>query len=110
MRLWAEDALADGEKLPKPRSIEALRADPEVAAALAQGAALEIVPLVLDAGRPARANLSLDACLLAAIDGGRSTRTYPLGLLGERCTREDRKRGLIAFWIARVSWLVPARS
>jgi predicted RNase H-like HicB family nuclease len=26
VRLWAEDALADGEKLPKPRSIEALRA------------------------------------------------------------------------------------
>src|SRR5271169_6174934 len=68
VRLWAEDALADGEKLPKPRSIEALRADPEVAAALAKGAALAIVPLVLDAGRPAKANLSLDAGLLAAID------------------------------------------
>ena len=61
VRLWAEDALADGEKLPKPRSIEALRADPEVAEALAKGAALAIVPLVLDAGRPAKANLSLDA-------------------------------------------------
>ena len=37
VRLWAEDALADGEKLPKPRSIDALRADSEVAAALAEG-------------------------------------------------------------------------
>jgi predicted RNase H-like HicB family nuclease len=68
VRLWAEDALADGEKLPKPRSIEAARADPEVAAALAHGAVLAIVPLVLDAGRPVKANLSLDAGLLAAID------------------------------------------
>jgi predicted RNase H-like HicB family nuclease/predicted RNA binding protein YcfA (HicA-like mRNA interferase family) len=74
VRLWAEDALADGEKLPKPRSVEALRADPEVAAALAEGAALAIVPLVLDAGRPAKANLSLDAGLLAAIDEAAAAR------------------------------------
>jgi predicted RNase H-like HicB family nuclease len=30
VRLWAEDALADGEKLPKPRSIEALVAFPRL--------------------------------------------------------------------------------
>src|SRR3984893_17212569 len=46
VRLWAEDALADGEKLPKPRTIEAVPADPEVAAALAHGAVLAIAPLV----------------------------------------------------------------
>jgi hypothetical protein len=45
-----------------------LRADPEVAAALAEGAALAIVPLLLDSGRAVRANLSLDAGLLDAID------------------------------------------
>lgn len=74
VRLWAEDALADGEKLPKPRSAEALRADPEVAAALAKGAALAVVPLVLDAARPAKANLSIDAGLLAAIDEAAAAR------------------------------------
>jgi predicted RNase H-like HicB family nuclease len=74
VRLWAEDALADGEKLPKPRSIEAVRADPEVAAALAHGAVLAIVPLVRDAGRPVKANLSLDAGLLAAIDEAAAAR------------------------------------
>jgi predicted RNase H-like HicB family nuclease len=68
VRLWAEDARADGEKLPRPRSLEALRADPAVAEALAEGAAVAIVPLLLDAGRPAKANLSLDAGLLEAID------------------------------------------
>lgn len=35
--LWVEDARTDGETIPKPRSAEKLRADPEVAAALAHG-------------------------------------------------------------------------
>jgi len=50
------------------RSVEALRADPEIAAALAKGAVLAMVPLLLDAGRAVRANLSPDAGLLDAID------------------------------------------
>ncbi len=45
-----------------------LRNDPEFRAALREGAALAVVPLLLDAGRPAKANLSLDAGLLQAID------------------------------------------
>lgn len=68
VRLWAEDAIDDGEVLPPPRSVEALRADLEITAALVEGAALAIVPLLLDAGRAVRANLSLDAGLLDAID------------------------------------------
>ena len=68
VRLWVEDAIDDGEALPPLRSVEALRADSEVAAALAEGAALAIVPLLLDSGRAVRANLSLDAGLLDAID------------------------------------------
>ena len=39
-----------------------------IAAALAAGAVLGMVPLVLDTGRAVRANLSLDAGLLDAID------------------------------------------
>jgi len=68
VRLWVEDAIDDGEALPPPRSVEALRGDPEIAAALSEGAVLGMVPLVLDAGRAVRANLSLDAGLLDAID------------------------------------------
>jgi len=37
-RLWAEDAIADGEELPQPRSAESLRANPEVAAAIDEAA------------------------------------------------------------------------
>ena len=66
--LWVEDAQADGEQVPKPRSADKLRKNPEVAAALARGGVLAYVPLVLDAGRPVKANLSLDAGLLGAID------------------------------------------
>jgi predicted RNase H-like HicB family nuclease len=68
VRLWAEDALADGERLPRPRNAEELRSDPDVAEAISNGAALAIVPLLLDAGRPTKANLSIDAGLLTAID------------------------------------------
>ena len=66
--LWVEDARADGEKIPQPRSAETLREHAEVAAALAHGGILAYVPLMLDAGRPVKANLSLDAGLLEAID------------------------------------------
>lgn len=74
VRLWAEDATAEGEELPAPRSAERLRADPEVAQAVAEGAALAIVPLLLDAERPAKANLSIDAGLLTAIDDAAAAR------------------------------------
>lgn len=74
LRLWAEDAIADGEGLPQPRSIDGVRADPAVVEELADGAALAIVPLVLDVARPAKANLSLDAGLLAAIDEAAAAR------------------------------------
>lgn len=67
-KAWAEDALADGEKLPSPSTGDDLRADRDIARALKDGAALMVVPVILDAGRPARANLSLDAGLLQAID------------------------------------------
>ena len=61
---WALDA----DPMPAPRSVAQLRRDPEVKASLAEGDALALVPLVQDAGRPVKANLSLDAGLLAAID------------------------------------------
>ncbi len=68
LRMWAEDALADSETLPAPQSFDDIAKEPDVAEALKQGAALAIVPLLIGAGRPVKANLSLDAWLLAAID------------------------------------------
>ena len=74
LRMWAEDALADGETLPEPRSFDDIAKESDVAEALKQGAALAIVPLLIETGRPVKANLSLDAWLLAAIDDAAAAR------------------------------------
>lgn len=65
---WAYDVMADGRRLPKPRTMEQLRKDPEVQGDLATGSVFVSVPLLLDSGRSTRANISLDAGLLNAID------------------------------------------
>jgi len=44
VRLWCDDARADGEVIPAPRKIEDLRREPEIVAALAGGAVLGLVP------------------------------------------------------------------
>jgi predicted RNase H-like HicB family nuclease len=68
IREWILDARNDGEADPLARDFEALKADPEVSEALRGGAAFIVVPLVIETGLPARANLSIDSGLLAAID------------------------------------------
>ena len=65
---WVSDEVSAGREAPHPRTAEAMRADPEVREAIAEGSVLAAVALVLDFGRPARVNISLDAGLLAAID------------------------------------------
>lgn len=65
---WARTACADGNDIPRPRSLEALLADPEVQTELTAGGMLAVVSLVIDTGRTVKANLSLDAGLLQAID------------------------------------------
>jgi predicted RNase H-like HicB family nuclease len=74
LQLWAEDSLKSDERLPRPRSIEAIRKDPDVARDLAEGGVLAVVPLVVETGRAVKANLSLDAGLLAAIDEAAAAR------------------------------------
>lgn len=67
----AQEALAlhlEGEPMPPARSLAAIRNDPEVQASLAEGAFLLAVPLVRLTGRTVRANITLDAGLLHAID------------------------------------------
>ena len=45
VRLWVADARADGERIAKPRSVDKLRKDPEVAAMLADGGIIAYLPL-----------------------------------------------------------------
>jgi hypothetical protein len=68
LRDWAELTEESGAKMPAPRTIEALRRDPEVVASLSDGATLASVPLIRETGKPVKANLSLDSGVLAAID------------------------------------------
>jgi predicted RNase H-like HicB family nuclease len=68
LRDWTELTEEKGDPLPAPRILEALREEPDVIEALAAGASLAAVPLVRETGKPVKANLSLDAGLLAAID------------------------------------------
>jgi predicted RNase H-like HicB family nuclease len=68
LREWAEVTEEGGRNVPPPRRLETLRRDPEVLEALAEGASLASVPLIRETGKPVKANLSLDAGILAAID------------------------------------------
>ena len=62
-----EGMMADGEPLPRPRSLHEIKAD-ESLAEWRHGATIAFVPLILDKGSPRRVNVSLDFGLLRAID------------------------------------------
>ncbi len=64
---WADDVRKEGE-VPAPRSVADVVADPDIREATDDGAVLALVPLIVDSGKPARANLSIDSGLLDAID------------------------------------------
>ena len=67
----AQEALSlhlNGEPLPSARTLASLKDDPDVRADLAAGAFLIAVPLVRLTGRTTRANVTMDAGLLSAID------------------------------------------
>jgi predicted RNase H-like HicB family nuclease len=65
-REWAEHRGAKGLALPARRGVGELLAAGEVD--VAAGEATVLIPVLLDSGRTVRANLSLDAALLEAID------------------------------------------
>lgn len=64
---WMADWLADGNEAPAPRSYVAILKSGEFPQ-LGKGGLVATIPLVLETGKLARANISLDAGLLAAID------------------------------------------
>ncbi len=74
LREWMSDRVAAGLAPPPARSIGEIRSDPDLAEDFEAGALVASVPLLLDAGRSVRANVSLDAGLLEAIDEAARTR------------------------------------
>jgi predicted RNase H-like HicB family nuclease len=68
LRDFVEVSEGAGDAVAPARPLDDVRRDPEVVDALAAGASLASVPLVRETGRPVKANLSIDAGILAAID------------------------------------------
>lgn len=68
LRDWVEIAEESGEEVPAPQPVERLRRRRDLADAFAKGAILAVVPLVRETGKSAKANLSIDSGILAAID------------------------------------------
>ena len=62
-----EGMIQDGETIPAPRSLEEIERDPSLAE-WREGAAICLIPAVIDKGSPRRVNISLDYGLLQAID------------------------------------------
>jgi hypothetical protein len=71
-REWAEHFSARGSDLPAARPLARIIADGELDAAAGETAVM--IPLLQDSGRSVRANLSLDAGLLAALDQAAAAR------------------------------------
>lgn len=72
VREWAEARLPKHVSLPEARTVADLLRLGEIDSAAGESAVM--IPLLIDSGRPVRANLSLDAGLLAAIDAEASRR------------------------------------
>lgn len=92
IRLWVEDAEADGDKVPKARSIDSVCDDTDVRAALAKGAILAVIPLLHDSGRSAKANVSMDSGLLEAIDEAAARRGLTRSAFLATAAREKLER------------------
>ena len=59
---------SEGKQLPKARTLAEVLADKTSAPNIKAGELAVMVPLLVDRGRPVRANISLDAGLLETID------------------------------------------
>ncbi len=94
--LWADVHLAEAHSLPHPRAMDELLADAEVRETIeAIGPVSFIqVPLVREAGRLVRANISLDAGMLQAIDAaagrlGVTRSTFLVSAARDKISRND---------------------
>lgn len=68
LRQHIEVLQSSGRPVPPPRPLDEVREDKEVRKSMALGAALMLVPLLADAGRTVRVNISLDKGLVDQID------------------------------------------
>ncbi|RAI36104.1 type II toxin-antitoxin system HicB family antitoxin [Rhodoplanes serenus] len=74
LRQHAESLESAGRTVPPARPLDAVRVDTDVREALTAGAVLIAVPLLSDAGRTVRINVSLDKGLVDQIDDAAAAR------------------------------------
>lgn len=85
LELYADD----NDAMPAPSSIEALKTNPHVKAELAEGAYLLSVPLIRNAHKTERVNITLNKGLLEAIDEEATRRKMTRsGFLAQAAERE----------------------
>lgn len=68
LREWAVDHLAEADALPRARTIAELRQDPTLFDDFTPDVTVVSLPVYIDDGRTVRANVSMEAGLLAEID------------------------------------------
>jgi predicted RNase H-like HicB family nuclease len=74
LRQHVEAVESAGRRVPAARSVDEVFRDEDVAASVEAGAVLFAVPLLADAGRTVRINISLDKALVDQIDDAAATR------------------------------------
>jgi predicted RNase H-like HicB family nuclease len=89
---WMADWLADGNTVPVPRTYAQIAESGEFPR-LGQGALVATIPLLLETGRLARANISLDAGLLASIDAEAARRGVTRSAFLAAAARQTIKTG-----------------
>ncbi len=87
LREFDSDVAAALGVIAAPRSAEQVLSDSEVAAAIRDGASLARVPLVRQSARSVKANLSINAGVLAAIDAEASRQGVSRSALVEMMAR-----------------------
>ena len=88
LRQHTEALESAGRRLAAPRAVDDILRDKDVKAAVKTGALLFAVPLLADAGRTVRINISLDKALVDQIDAAASTRGLTRSAFIAQATRE----------------------
>ncbi len=85
---WIGTVQARRGQVPPARTAQQLLADPEVTAAVRDGAILTAVVVVRSTGKPVRANLSLDQGIVTAIDAAAAQRGVTRSAMVEILARQ----------------------
>lgn len=110
LRMYAEDMAEDGNKLPSPRTVREVVAEPEVKESIWDGYGFIVLIPLLHASKKRRVNVSLDPSLIAAVDeAARIAGTNRSDYLANVAWREvEAATGAVKVPVKRKTLTVPA--